>query len=278
MPPTSLILGCGYLGARVASLWQQQDRRIYAATRNAEHLPEGVEPIACDVLQPQSLQLLPEVDTVLYAVGFDRKSGATMRSVYVDGLANVLDHLRAPARFIYISSSSVYGQADGGWIDETSPTEPNEESGRIVLEAEAVLRAKLPGAMILRFAGIYGPGRLLRRQTIEKGEPIMGDADKWLNLIHVEDGARVILAAEEHGRPGCVYSICDDHPVRRRYFYAALARALGTAEPRFVPPPALQPSPPHEKGNRRISNRRMKEELQVLLRYPDYEQGLRASL
>jgi nucleoside-diphosphate-sugar epimerase len=177
----------------------------------------------------------------------------------------------------------VYGQTDGGWVDETSATEPLEPSGKIVLEAERVLpeaatRAKPQAAIILRFAGIYGPGRLLRRQTIEKGEPIVGDADKWLNLIHVEDAARAVLAAEEHGDPGRIYNVCDDHPVRRRYFYASLARVLGAPEPRFAKPPADQPTPPHELANRRINNRRMKEELRVELQYPDFDQGLRASV
>jgi nucleoside-diphosphate-sugar epimerase len=274
---STLILGCGYLGARVAALWQQQGRRVHAATRNAAHLPANVEPILCDVLDPASLRSQPAVDTVLYAIGFDRASGASMRAVYVDGLANVLAQLPRPKRFIYISSSSVYGQTDGGWVDESAVTEPNEASGQIVLEAERVLRAQLPEAIILRFAGIYGPGRLLRRQTIEKGDPIVGDADKWLNLIHVEDGARVVLAAEERAEPGRVYNVCDDHPVRRRYFYAALARLLHAPEPRFVLPASDQPAPPHEKANRRLNNRRMKEDLQVRLRYPDYEQGLRAS-
>lgn len=278
MLDTSLILGCGYLGGRVAPWWLQQNRRVYAVTRNRVHLPSGVEPIVCDILKPEGLRALPAVDTVLYAVGFDRTSGATMRAVYVAGLMNVLAHLPTPKRFIYVSSSSVYGQANGGWIDETSPAEPTEDSGRIVLEAESVLRARLPGAIVLRFAGIYGPGRLLRRPMIEKGEPIVGDADKWLNLIHVEDGARAILAAEQNGAPGRVYNVCDDHPVRRRYFYAGLARVLGAPEPRFVAPPPDQPTPPHEKANRRINNRRLKEELQVELRYPDYLQGLRASI
>lgn len=276
MPSTSLILGCGYLGARVATLWQQQGRRVIAAARNAAHLPSGVEPIVCDVLDLASLRNLPPVDTVLYAIGFDRASGATMRAVYVDGLANVLSHLPRPKRFIYVSSSSVYGQTDGGWVDETSPTEPGEPSGQIVLDAESVLRTKLPEAIVLRFAGIYGPGRLLRRQTIEKGDPIVGDADKWLNLIHVEDGARVILATEANGRAGRFYNVCDDHPVRRRYFYATLARTLGAPEPTFVTPPDAPP--PHEKAHRRINNRRMKEELRVDLHYPDYDQGLRACL
>ena len=79
-----------------------------------------------------------------------------MQAVYVDGLANVLDQLPRPNCFLYISSSSVYGQTGGGWVDETAPTEPNEDAGRIVLEAENLLRAKLPDAIVLRFAGIYG--------------------------------------------------------------------------------------------------------------------------
>lgn len=274
---TALILGCGYLGGRVAKLWHHAGRPVFAASRNPSHLPSEVEPIVCDVLQADSLANLPGVETVLYAIGFDRTSGASMRAVYVDGLANVLDRLPPPKQFIYISSSSVYGQTDGGWVNETSPTEPMEESARIVADAEAMLRSKMPGAMVLRFAGIYGPGRLLRRQTIEKGEPIVGDADKWLNLIHVEDGARAVLSAEERGEPGRIYNICDDHPVRRRNFYATLAHYLGAPEPTFqLPSPDAMP--PHERANRRINNRRMKEELQVELRYPDYDQGLRASV
>ncbi|MBI3822972.1 MAG: NAD-dependent epimerase/dehydratase family protein, partial [Planctomycetes bacterium] len=254
----------------------------------------GVEPIVCDVLNPASLRSLPQVDTVLYAIGFDRSSGASMRDVYVNGLANVLAHLPTPKRFLYISSSSVYGQTDGSWVDENSPTHPAEPSGKIVLEAERVLRSEpealakeahpsltlqalTPAPIILRFAGIYGPGRLLRRQTIEKGDPIVGDADKWLNLIHVDDGARAVLAAEERGQPGNIYNVCDDHPVRRRYFYAAMARVLAAPEPSFVSPPPAQ-TPPHELAHRRINNRRMKVELGVELRYPDYDQGLRASV
>ena len=275
-----LIVGCGYLGRRVAKLWLAQGHHVFGVTRRPESAAalqhEGIEPIVADVLRPDSLNGLPSVDTVLHAVGLDRTSGVSMRSVYVDGLANVLDHLPKPRRFIYISSSSVYGQTDGAWVDEDSLTEPLEESGRIVLEAERLLRARLPEAIILRFAGIYGPGRLLRRKTIEAGEPIVGDADKWLNLIQVEDGARAVLAAQECGQPGGTYNICDDQPVRRRDFYGELARVLGAPTPRFVAPPVDQPTPPHEKANRRIRNRRMREELGMTPRFHNHVEGLRA--
>jgi nucleoside-diphosphate-sugar epimerase len=185
--------------------------------------------------------------------------------------------LPRPGKFIYISSSSVYGQSGGEWVDEDAATEPEEESGRIVLAAEQTLRAKLPEAVILRFAGIYGPGRLLRQKAVQAGEPIAADGNRWLNLIHVEDGARAVLAAEERAVPGRTYNICDDQPVPRHAFYAALAKKLGAPEPRFVsPPPGV--ATPHEKGNRRLRNQRMRQELRVVLRYPDYQAGLDASL
>src|SRR5438128_6375220 len=174
-----LILGCGYLGQRVANLWVRQGHRVMAMTRRAENMAalgaQGIEPMLGDVLQPDSLQRLPRADTLLYAIGLDRTAGVSMHSVFVDGLAKVLDHLPAPTRFVYVSSSSVYGQSDGEWVDEESSTEPQEESGKIVLAAERLLHTRLPQAIILRFAGIYGPGRLLRQKAIQAGEPIMGD-------------------------------------------------------------------------------------------------------
>lgn len=277
----NLIIGCGYLGRRVAALWQGQGQRVFATTRRAEGAASlqalGFEPIVCDVLDPRSLRALPRARTVVLAVGLDRSSGCSMRDVYVGGLGNVLDVLPTPERFIHVSSSSVYGQTDGEWIDEFSSTQPQEESGQIVLEAEQLLLSRLPQAILLRFSGIYGPGRLLRQKSIAAGEPILGDPDKWLNLIQVDDGARAVTAAEEHGTAGAVYNVCDDEPVRRRDFYEELARGLSAPPPRWLPPDPGQPPPPHEKGNRRIRNRRLKEELQLNLLYPNFRAGLQAS-
>lgn len=274
----TLIIGCGYLGARVAERWHLQGARVFATTRNAETAASfarrGWAPIVCDVQRPETLKELPHVDRVAYAVAIDRSSGASMRDVYVDGLRNVLANLPKPERFVYVSSSSVFGQTDGNWIDEDAATEPEEPAGKVVLEAESLLRSTLPDAIMLRFAGIYGPGRLLRRKSIEAGEPIVGDAEKWLNLIQVDDGAEAVVAAAERGLPGRVYIVADGAPVRRREFYAEMARLLGAPEPRFVPPPPGSPLPPHERGNRRLRNRRLCEELKAELRYPDYRAGL----
>ncbi len=276
----NLIVGCGYLGRRVARLWLEQGKNVSALTRGrAEELRAlGIEPISGDVLDPACLCALPQAATVLYAVGMDRSSGRTFREVYVDGLRNVLAALPPSTRFIYISSTSVYGQMNGEEVDETSSTEPREENGQVVLEAERLVRALMPDAIVLRFAGIYGPDRVIRRAAVEKGEPLTAGADKWLNLIHVDDGARAVLAAEERGRAGETYLIADDCPVRRRDFYAALAELLGAPPVRFEPLAPDQPLPRREGGNRRAVNRKMKEELGVELLYPDYRAGLRASM
>lgn len=270
----NLIIGCGYLGQRVAKLWLAQGRRVVALTRTraSELSALGIDPIIGDVLTPPDN--LPCVDTVLYAVGLDRTSGRSFREVYVDGLRRVLDALPAPRRFIYVSSTSVYGQTDGSWVNESSQTEPLEENGRIVLEAESLLRARLPEAIILRLAGIYGPGRMIRRAAIEKGEPLVGDFDKRINLIHVEDGARVVLAAEAKGKPGATYLVSDGQPVTRREFYTYMAKLLGVLPPVFK----LEPSSSGDPIDRRIANRKMMEELAVELAYPNYREGLRASL
>src|SRR3954471_11114093 len=170
--PSHLILGCGYLGRVVGRRWLAAGHRVAALTRSpaAELRALGIEPVLGDVTDP-ALRL-PAVDTVLYSVSLDRSSGRSMREVYVGGLANVLAALPEVRGFVYVSSTSVYGQTDGAWVDESSPTEPAEESGRVVLECERLLRERRPDAVCLRFAGIYGPGRVIRRAAVERGESL----------------------------------------------------------------------------------------------------------
>lgn len=271
-PPAAdaLIVGCGYLGRRVAARWVAAGRRVLAVTRRntAELRALGVEPVVADVTEPASLTALPRATTVLYAVGMDRAAGRTMREVYVGGLENVLAALPAGGRFVYVSSTSVYGQTDGGWVDESSPTEPTEEAGRVVLEAERLLRKRRPDAAVLRLAGLYGPDRLLRKQPVLKGEPLVGDADKWLNLIHVEDGADAVVAAAERAAPGSTYTIADDTPTPRRALYTRLAELL------TAPPATFDERPEPGAANRRVSNRRAKVELGWQPRLPSFREGL----
>lgn len=276
-----LIIGCGYLGLRAAKAWGSAGRKVYALTRGRAGLlrSHGFEPMVGDVLDPESLRQIIHTDTLLYAVGLDRTAGKSMREVYVQGLGNVIEALASysrseagsgKGRFIYISSTSVYGQTDGSWIDETSPTEPLEESGRVVLEAERMLRQFRPDAIILRFAGIYGPDRIIRKASLLKGEPVPGDPERFLNLIHVEDGVRAILAAEAKGEPGETYLISDDHPPTRREFFTRTAEVI-------VAPPATFDGTGGVEANRRVSNAKAKRELGFRPQYPSFREGLAAS-
>jgi nucleoside-diphosphate-sugar epimerase len=118
----------------------------------------------------------------------------------------------------------------------------------------------------------------LRRQAIAAGEPIVGDPQRWLNLIQIDDGVAAILAAEHWAGAGGIYNIADGCPVSRREFFTLLARLLRAPEPRWVPPAPTAPMPPHERANRRIGNRRLLAELRVQLRYPSCREGLPASV
>lgn len=271
-----LVVGCGYLGRRVAARWLMQGHRVLATTRGQEDQLRslGLLPVRANVLEPLSLESLPVCQTVAYSVGFDRADNQRMQDIYVRGLENVLQALPRSAKFIYVSSTGVYGDAGGDWVDEMTTPAPSDESGRIVLEAEQLLRRERPEAIVLRFAGIYGPGRVLGRiEALRRGEPIAADPENWLNLVQVEDGAAAVVAADDSGRPGETLNICDDLPVQRGEFYAKLADLLGAPPPRFVAAVGRR-----DRGNRRVSNRKMHERLGVRLRFPSFQEGLAAAV
>jgi nucleoside-diphosphate-sugar epimerase len=181
-------------------------------------------------------------------------------------------------RFVLTSSTSVYGQDRGESIDENSPCEPSAENGRIILESEEVLQKHGTSGrktdafsyQILRLAGIYGPGRLLRRiESLKAGEPLEGRGDAWLNLIHVNDAANIVVACTERDDSGTTL-VCDDRPVERREYYATLARLAGATEPRFVG----EPNNTESGLNKRCSNRKLREDWKLPLEFPTYETGL----
>ena len=284
---TTLIVGCGYLGKRVGAELVAAGDRVWGTVRSrakGESLAAlGIEPVVADVLEPASLRALPGADRVLYAVGFDRSAGVAMRTVYVDGLRNVLEQVGQPGRrVVYASSTGVYGHDDGSWVDEEAPTTPRHESGRVCLEAEALAREWGAlhglGVIVLRFAGLYGPGRVPRRDNVEHVDPIVGDPSKFVNFVHIHDAAAAAVAALERGVPARIYHVADDRPVTRLEFYGRMAECLGAAVPRFVPPDEGSTEALRDASNKRITNVRMRDELGVRLRYPDVVHGLPMAL
>ena len=283
-----LVVGCGYLGSRVAALWRAENESVAVVTRSAERALRlqagGYVSLIADVTDPPSLVKLRQlgpIDTALFAVGFDRASGKAMRDVYVEGLRAVLDALSANMeRIIYISTTGVYSQNDGGWIDETSVCQPQREAGRVFCEAESVLRQHAAGsrAIILRLAGIYGPDRIPRRDELLSGKPIAASPEAWLNLIHVDDAARIVLAVENQVRPPRMYLVSDGHPVRRRDYYEQAARLLKAPPPVFSDVAGEALADRRGTTDRRVNIARLTCEVRFDFQYPSFREGLAACI
>lgn len=252
-------------------------RLTRSKSRAEEFRTQGLQPILGDVTQPETLEPLRNlngVETVLYAVGFDRASGLSQREVYVEGLNHALAAVASRAgQWIYISSTSVYGQDDGEWIQEDSPCEPTKDNGKVCLEAEQLLAKGYPkGANILRLAGIYGPGRLLRRVSdLKAGTPLSRNPEGWLNLIHIEDAVQTVLACAEKGEMGTRYLVSDDRPIQRRDYYTHLAELAGARVPEFELPKDFDPT---SGMGKRCSNVKLRGELCPKFLFPTIFQGL----
>jgi nucleoside-diphosphate-sugar epimerase len=276
-----LIVGCGYLGRRAAERWLAAGDRVHVVTRSEAKAKElraaGFTPIVAEITNLDSIPRLPTVKTLLFAVGYDRGSSQIIEQVYAPGLANVLaKRSLTTQRVIYISTTGVYGPALGEWVDETTPTDPQRAGGQASLAAEQVLESSEVEGVALRLAGIYGSDRIPFRKELEAGEPIAAIETGWLNLIHVDDAATVVLAAAEHPAPAPVYCVSDGSPVVRGEYYREVARLLGAPPPQFVAPPADSPRAARAAADKRVSNAKLLRDLAPKLRYPNYRAGLKA--
>lgn len=280
-----LILGCGYLGQRVARRWLNQGHSVSAITRSqrraGEFARESITPIVADITQNTSLPTLPHFDTVLFSVGFDRAIAHSIHEVYTGGLRNAILALAGnpPRRFVYISSTGVYGDAGGEWINEDTPCNPTREGGKACLAAESLLTGSPLGpiSIILRLAGIYGPGRLPRKADLLAGVPLMASERGYLNLIHVADAAAAVDLAVENCVPPKLYVLSDGSPVMRGDYYKEVAQQVN------APPPQFDETTNSSRtaralSDKRVSNARIVSELGFSPRYSNYREGISASL
>lgn len=281
---TRLIFGCGYLGRRVTRRWLEQGDRVIALTRKqatAEAFrSEGIEPIVADVTDPESLRELPSADTLLYAVGYDRSASPSIHEVYAVGFRRALAATPEVGRAIYISTTGVYGDAGGEWVDEQTPPNPARDGGRASLAAEQALYDPTwrDRRVILRLAGIYGPDRLPYLAKLVAGEPIAASQHGWLNLIHVDDAAEAVVAAASTAAPPAIVCVSDGDPPQRGDYYAEAARLLAAPTPSFETPAAGSPRAARAAADKRVANRLLIERLGVRLKYPSYREGLAAIL
>ncbi|MBD53839.1 MAG: NAD(P)-dependent oxidoreductase [Rhodopirellula sp.] len=275
----TMIFGCGYLGRRIARLAIRDGKTVWATTRQShkqrEFASEGIQPILADWTDRRTLAALPAVKHMVICVSYDRRSSQNRYESQVGGLRNLLHAISPETKICYVSTTGVYHQQCGWWVDEASPTRPIREGGRAHLMAESLLNQMRPKSpwTILRLSGIYGPGRIPRAADVIAGRPIASPQHGFLNLIHVDDAAEAVCSAlRKHTQR--LYVVSDDQPVVRSQFYEEIASQTGSKGPQFVTPDAGSPVMLRSESNKRVWNRRMKRDLVHKLRFPTYRHGL----
>ena len=269
-----LIAGCGYVGSELGLRFGGPGHQVWGLRREPGSLPKPILPLAADLLDPKLSERLPPADHVVYAASADASDPDAYRAAYVDGVTNLLEALvevGAPVeRFIFVSSTAVYGDAAGGWVDEGTPPSPESFRGELVLEGERrVLSGPFPG-VILRLGGIYGPGRTRLLERVRSGEarcPPGGSI--WSNRIHRTDAAGILAHLLTREAPGEVYIGVDDEPASRCEVYRFLAELLD------APSPKEDTGATSSRSNKRCSNRRIRAS-GYHFSFPSFREGYRA--
>ncbi|WP_018719011.1 SDR family oxidoreductase [Arhodomonas aquaeolei] len=272
-----LIAGCGRIGRQLGLALAGDGSRVLGLRRRPDALPAEIEPVAADLTDPDGLAAAlrgRRPEAVFYIATPPAYTDDGYREAYVLGQRNLIEALQingaSPAWQCFVSSTGVYGQDDGGWVDEDSPTEPQRFSGRRLLDAEAVALGAPWPATVVRFAGIYGPGRgrLLRR--VREGAACRDEPPRWTNRIHEADCVGFLAHLARLAGPERRYIGVDDEPATQCTVMDWLAQRMGC------------PPPPREAGDgagmgRRCRNRRLHNS-GYRLRYPGFRDGYAAML
>lgn len=270
-----LLAGCGDLGLRVARRLRQRGDEVWALRRHPPAMDDdGIHWLRADLTRPDSLRELPRgITRLVYLPTPDRRDAAAYRAVFVDGLGHLLATARIGTlrRVLFVSSSAVYGEHAGGWVDEDTAVAPPGFNGASLLAAERVLAAQPIRSIVLRLAGLYGPGRLQLLDRLRAGTARVPRAvPHWANRIHVDDAAAAIVHLLDLADPQPCYLGVDSTPLPLDVLYDHLAHLLG------APPPATGPPPPGI-GSKRLSNARLLAS-GFVPRWPDARAGYAAML
>ena len=263
--------------------------------RSAQQLPAPLRPLPADVTDRRALErMTPRVDVAVYAVAAGRRHEEACRRAYVDGVAALLDVLEAradlPRRVFFVSSTSVYGERGGAWVDEETPVQPGGFPGECLVAGERRMLASPIPATVVRFGGIYGPGRGWLIDRARAGARCVDDPPRFTNRIHRDDCAGVlahlIVRTWERGRPasieraddarigvGDVYVAVDDAPATECEVLEWLAARLGAPAPRRI----RGGDAAARDSGKRCSNARLRES-GYRFRYPTYREGYAAVL
>lgn len=273
-----LIAGCGYVGTALGERLIRASHQVWGLRRKPRSLPAGIEPIEADLIESKHLRALPEgLDFVAYLASPSGAEDALYRRVYREGLRaliRTLEGRRERPRLLLATSTAVYGQRQGEWVDEYSTTEPANFRGARLLEGERIaLEGPLP-ATVIRFGGIYGPRRTGLVDRVRAGRAVYRvDPPHYTNRIHRDDCAGALEHLMQIEAPEPIYLGVDDEPAEERTVLRWLAGALGAAEPR----PSGAGEGSGSRGNKRCRNDLLRR-AGYRFRYPTFREGYRAVL
>lgn len=267
-----LIAGCGDIGSKVGRHMHLCGHRVYGLKRNTDTIASPIIPICADLSRPLSAETLPDdLDQVIYIVSAAGFNEMAYQNAYINGVKHLVQGLGQTLtrlkRFIFVSSTSVFGQNSGEWVDEESVTEPVAFNGQIMLEAEKQV-LELPDSMVVRFSGIYGEGRQRMLNQVRAGKIAARQPVIYSNRIHSDDCAGVLQHfSQMHDLKYRLVLASDNRPAALHEIQQWLADQLAVPENQRI-----YEVPTRRAGSKRISNQRLIEAGYRLM-FEDYQAG-----
>ncbi|MDP2245270.1 SDR family oxidoreductase [Pseudomonas sp.] len=278
--PSLLIAGCGDVGTRLGLRLAAAGWTVHGLRRAVEKLPAAIRPVAGDLQAEACPPNWPtgELDYLVYCAAATEHDEAGYRAAYVEGLRRVLGwlalHGQIPKRLLFVSSSGVYGQQAGEWVDESSLAQATGFSGRIMLEAEQLALHSASAASVVRLTGIYGPGRKWLLGQVQQGYQVASEPPLYGNRIHVDDAAGLLAFLLQADARGVALDDCyigvDNEPAPLHEVVAWLREQLGVSH-------WAEQSTVRRAGSKRCSNARLRA-LGWAPQYPSYREGYAAVL
>jgi len=267
------VVGLGYLGRAVAELAHATGWQVTGITASPPAGDAAFEEASFDLTDADAVRAFfagrPAYDWTVCSVSTKGGDPEAYRRLYLGGCQHLAE---AGQRVAFVGSTSVYGQKSGEWVSETSPTEPAASTGTVLLEAEQAALAT--GGLVVRMAGLYGPGRsVLMRKFLEGSATLEAGGGRWINQAHRDDAAAALVHLMSRDAPG-IYNLADNSPLTQREVYTFLAEHFA----RPLPPEGPATSGKRRgSSNKRVSNRRLRE-TGWEPRYPDFRSAVKAEV
>jgi nucleoside-diphosphate-sugar epimerase len=268
-----LIAGCGDVGNVLATSLLLDGHVVYGLKRDTSSLPVGVIPIQADLLKPETLSQLPmAIEQLVFMPTPASRDLPGYEDIFIQGWTNLWENLtNKPERTLLVSSTAVFGEAEGAEVNEETPPEPSGFNGKVLLRMEQLAAQHTAGLIVARISGIYGPGReRLIRLAASENLQVQQSPPTFTNRIHLDDAAAALKHLLGLTNPEALYLLTDNNPAPRYDVIAWLAQAQAKPAPTGL-------TAEHVSCGKRVSNRRLRE-TGFEFSYPDYRTGYGAIL